>query len=161
MKHRDTHEESLERLAHQALRQLPPCEAPVSLEARVLHEIERRAALSRWRSGFAQWPMAARVALFAGCVASVPLVWMLVRRLWVHLAAALASAGFAPWIADAHNTGRTLLSLAELAVHLVRMIPHEWLFGGLLVTGAVYATLAAMSYLLLYPTLPHSKAHQV
>ncbi len=146
---------------HEALRRLPARRAPASLEARVLREIERRAALPRWRSGIAQWPAAVRVALIGACAACGPLAWVLGRSLWTHLAAALAAPGVAPWITDAHNTGRTLLSLAELAVHLVRLIPHEWLFGGLIVTGAVYAALAAMGYLLLHPTLPHSKAHQV
>lgn len=161
MKHHDLHEENLERLTHEALRQLPPCRAPASLEARVLREIERRAALPRRRSGIAQWPAAARAALIGGCAACVPLAWLLGRGLWGHLAAALSAAGVAPWIMDAHNTGRTLLSLAELAVRLLRLIPREWLLGGLIVIGAVYATLAAMGYLLLYPTLPHSKAHSV
>ena len=161
MRHHDPHEENLERLTHEALRELPPYRAPASLEARVLREIERRAALPRRRAGIAQWPAAARVALIAGCAACVPLVWLLGGRLWVHLATALTAPGVAPWIADAHNTGRTLLSLAELAVRLLRLIPHEWLLGGLVVIGAVYAALAAMGYLLLYPTLPHSKAHSV
>lgn len=161
MRHRESHEESLERLTHQALRQLPPWRAPASLEARVLRQIERRAMLPRWRSGIARWPLAARVTLIAGCAACVPLVWVLGGRLWEHLVAALTAPGAAPWITDAGNTGRTVLSLAELAVHLVRLIPHEWLIGGLIVTGAVYATLAVVGYHLLYPTPPHSKAHPV
>ena len=161
MRHHDPHEQSLERLTHEALRRLPAHRAPTSLEARVLREIERRAALPRWRSGIAQWPAPARVALFAACAACVPLVWVLGRSLWTHLTAALAAPGVAPWVTDARNTGLTLLSLAELTVHLVQLIPHEWLFGGLIVTGLVYAALAAMGYLLFYPTLPHSKAHQV
>ena len=161
MRHRDSHEESLECLTHEALRRLPARRAPASLEARVLREIERRGALPRWRSGIAQWPAAARVGLIGACAACVPLVWVLGRSLWTHLAASLAAPDVAHWVTDAHNTGRTLLSLAELAVHLMRLIPHEWLFGGLLATGVVYAALAAMGYLLLYPTLPHSKAHQV
>lgn len=161
MKHPESHQESLERLTHEALRRLPPHRAPASLEARVLREIERRATLPRWRSGIERWPVPARAALIAACAVCVPLVWVLVRKLWVHLAAALATPGIAPWVADIHNTGRTLLSLAELAVRLLRLIPHEWLLGGLIVTGAVYAGLAAMGYLLLYPNLPRSKAHPV
>lgn len=161
MRDHDPNGKSLERLTHQVLRRLPAHRAPASLEARVLREIERRAALPRGRAGIAQWPAAARVALIGACAACAPLVWVLGRSLWPHLAAALAAAGVAPWVTDAHNTGRTLLSLAELTAHLVRLIPHEWLFAGLIVAGAVYAALAAVTYLLLSLTLPHLKAHQV
>lgn len=158
MTHHDT-EQRLERLAHEALRQLPPCPAPASLEARVLREIERRAALPRWRSGIAQWPAPARRLLIAGCALCVPLAWLLGPRLWVRLGALLAESGVAHHFASVRNTGHSLVSLAELAAHLLRLIPTEWLLGGLIITTAVYAALAAMGYLLFYPTLAHSRAH--
>lgn len=158
MTHRDS-EERLERLTHEALRQLRPCSAPASLQARVLREIERRAALPRWRSGIAHWPAAARGLLLAACGLCVPAAWLLGPRLWARLTALLAGSGVAHRFAGVRDTGHSLVSLAELAAHLLRLIPSEWLFGGLIITSAIYAALAAMGYLLLYPSLPHSKAH--
>lgn len=158
MTHHDA-EQRLERLAHEALRELPPCPAPASLEARTLREIERRAALPRWRFGIAQWPAAARWPLIAGCGLCVPLAWLLGPRLWTRLTSLLAETDLAHRLAGVRSTGHSLLSLAELAAHLLRLIPKEWLFGGLLVTGVIYAVLAAMGYLLLYPSVSHSRAH--
>ena len=158
MTHRDA-EERLERVTHAALRQLPPCPAPACLEARILSEIERRAALPRWRAGIEQWPAAARRLLIIGCGLCVPLAWLAGPRLWTRLTGLLAHSGVAHQFTHVRNTGDSLVSLAELTAHLLRLIPKEWLFGGLIITGAVYAALAAMGYLLLYPTLAHSRAH--
>ncbi len=159
MTHHDA-EQRLERLAHEALRGLPPCPAPASLQARTLREIERRAALPRWRSGIAQWPAAARWMLIAGCGLCVPLAWLLGPRLWTRLTSLLIESDLAHRLSGVRSTGHSLLSLAELAAHLLRLIPKEWLLGGLLITGVIYAALAAMGYLLLlYPSVSRSGAH--
>ena len=66
------------------LRNLPDRKAPAGLEARVLAEISRRAALPWWRKSFAHWPVAVRlgflilsarvaaVAVGAGCERQLP-----------------------------------------------------------------------------------------
>ncbi len=154
----DPNEDRLERLAHAALQQLPTRRAPATLEARVLGEIERRTTGARapavlWRAG--------RGLMVMGSALCVPLVWLLGPLLWAHL----RSSGAAPRVAHIVNgvsvTGHTIVSLAELAAHLTHLIPKEWLLGGFLVTSAVYATLLAVGYLLLYPSSPHSKVHSV
>ena len=154
-------DERLEQLTHQALRELPPCAAPASLETRVLREIELRAAGKRRATGIARWPRAARIVLSAVCALCVPLVWLLASRLPSHVTVALANSSVAHAVRSISGTGRTVLDLGELAVHLVHAIPATWLLGGLFVVGAVYAALIALGYLLLYPTLSHSKAHSV
>ncbi len=151
------HEERLERLTHQALRQLPPCSAPASLETRVLMEIERRATMPRGAADPGQWPTAARAALATLGALCVPLIWLLVR----YLPGALAGSGVVHAVRNVSGTGHTFVSLAELAMQLTHLIPREWLLGGLFVVSAVYAVLLALGYLLLYPSLPHSEAHSV
>jgi hypothetical protein len=153
-------EERLEQLAHQALRDLPPCAAPTSLEARVLREIDRRTS-HQHLAGITRWPRAARALLIAVCALCVPLAWMLAARLRERVAHALAHAGVVHMAQSIRGTSRTILDLGELAVHLTHAIPSDWLFAGLLIVGAAYAMLGALGYLLLYPTLPHSKAHTV
>jgi hypothetical protein len=153
-------EERLEQLAHQALRDLPPCAAPTSLEAHVLREIERRAH-SRPLAGISRWPRAARALALAACALCVPLAWMLATRLRQYVGHVLANEGVGHVVRGVRGTSRTILDLGELAVRLAHAIPSDWLFAGLLVIGAAYAMLVALGYLLLYPTLPHSKAHTV
>jgi hypothetical protein len=162
MKSRDPlQEEQLERLMHQALRELPPCHAPASLEARVLSEIERRATAAQRGAGIARWPAAARMLLIAACALCVPLVWMLVAQLRGHVAQALAGSSVGHVVQGVSGTSHALLALGELAAHLAHLIPQDWLLGGLFIMSAIYAVLMALGYLLLYPSLPHSKAHTV
>jgi hypothetical protein len=150
--------ERLERLAHQALRELPPYRAPAGLEARVLAEIERRAALPGGTAGIDPWRVTLRALLAAGCALCVPLVWLSVPRLGAQLMQALSAPGVAPLVDGVAGAGRMFVGLAQLAARLVHMIPKDWLLGGLIVTSALYAAPIALGYLLLWP---HSKADSV
>lgn len=148
----------LERLAHRALRELPPCRAPAGLEARVLAEIERRAKQPERPTGIAHWPASARALLIAGCVLCAALVWLVMPRLYGAMMYALSAAGVADVIDGLSGTIRMFVGLAGLAARLVRMIPKDWLFGGLFVISVAYAALIALGYLLLSP---RSKVHSV
>ena len=100
-----------------ALRALPPRRAPASLEAWVLGELERRAALPWWRRSFSHWPLAARAAFLVVCAASIRLVFLgsttatagvrslswareigLLASTGSHLAALIAPAGLPGWL---------------------------------------------------------------
>ena len=156
-----TLEDYLEQLAHEALRQLPPCRAPASLEARVLSEVAARAAAPRRAAGINRWPLAARLMLMVGCVACIPLAWVLVSSLRMQLTYTLMATGAIHVLHGVRGVSSALLLLAELAVHLAQRIPGAWLFGGLLATGALYAALGALGYLVLRSAAPHSKVHSV
>ncbi len=60
-------EQKLEQVLNRALHGLPLRRAPSSLEARVINELERRAAAPWWRANFTKWPVAARVAFVLTC----------------------------------------------------------------------------------------------
>lgn len=154
-----THEQHLEQLTHQALRELPPCQAPDSLQARVMHEIEQRAGAGQAAAGITSWSLPVRALLISACALCVPLVWMLVVELHGHVSSVLAHSSTGGILDDVRSTGRTLLALGELATHLVHMIPRDWLLGGLLMTSVVYGGLFALGYLLFNSTLTHLKAH--
>ena len=156
-----TLEEQLEHLTHATLRQLPPCRAPASLEARVLREIAARAAEPRRAAGIQRWPLAARLALMVGCVLCIPLTWVLVMSLRMQLTYTLMATGVIHVLHGMRGVGGALLLLAELAAHLAQRVPGVWLFGGLLATGALYAALGALGYLALRSAAPHSKVHSV
>ena len=156
-----TLEEHLEHLTHEALRQLPPCRAPASLEARVLNEVAARTAQPRRAVGINRGPLAARLALMAGCVLCIPLAWVLMTSLRMQLSYMLAATGAIHVLHGFRGVSSALLLLAELAVHLAQRIPGAWLFGGLLATGALYAALCALGYLVVRSAAPHSKVHSV
>src|SRR5207247_1447534 len=83
----ESNEQRLERTVHQTLRELPLRRAPLSLESRVLAEIQRRVLLPWWRKSFTHWPVAARAAFVVISGGFIKLAWTL--SVWVM-------AGFGP-----------------------------------------------------------------
>jgi hypothetical protein len=161
MSSRDQSDEKLERLVSQVLRDQPLRQAPASLEARVLSELAARSRLPWWRRGVASWPAGVRVPVIASCAVCVPLVWVL--SLWlVTRLVAVTRARIAGPLATLQGTGHVLASLGALATHIIQSIPHDWLVGGIIATGALYAVLFALiavGYSLLYPRPQYSKVY--
>lgn len=131
-------DQKLERLIHQTLRDLPPRRAPRGLEARVLAEIERRAALPWWRHSVAHWPIPARAACMVLLLAVAALVVMLGG--WVtggveltNLRAELAL--HFPMLRALAGLGRTL---ADVGAMLVHSLPTLWLYGAAAIVGVLY-----------------------
>ncbi len=146
-------DEKLERLIHRTLRELPARRAPHSLEARVLAELERRAALPWWRKSFAHWPMAARVAFLvagAGAVAFVLYAAGFVQTGFDSARLAALSTQLSTFADAALTVGR---GIGEFGHAIGRSLPPLWLYGGLAFVGAMYAALfglGAAAYRTLY-----------
>jgi len=144
-------EQHLERFIHQALRDLPPRRAPRTLEARVLAEIERRAALPWWRKSFAHWPPIARVVFLivgVGVAALAATVWTKAGFDVAQLRAA-----FAPELARLASIVSLGEWLRDFAATLLGVIPPLWLYGTLALVAAMYAAffgLGAAAYRTLY-----------
>jgi hypothetical protein len=144
----------LELEVSRALRQVPLRRAPPSLEARVLAEIDRKAALPWWRRSFARWPGPARVGFAMTCVALIAALLALTRP-WAP-GAALAGAGaraagsWLPWARPA----LTLIDVArQLEAALVRVVPLDWLYGAMAAGALLYTALfglGAVAYRTLY-----------
>src|SRR5471032_72592 len=134
-------EQKLERLVHRTLCDLPLRRAPGTLEARVLAELERRAALPWWHKSYAHWPVAMRLAFLvvtaaiaAGLVAALVAI---THGLDPAQVAAGVTERFA-WLA----TARGLLDTgAGVVGALWRAIPPVWLYGALAFIAACYVTL--------------------
>ncbi len=144
MTSRDDRRRQLERLTHRALRELPMLRAPATLEARVLSRIERRAGGSASHQGFAQWPLGARVALVASSVASLAFVLFGLNALWTRFIWLSMEPTVERRLEELRRGGEAIASLASVGLHLVRMIPAEWLLAGLLATALLYAMLIAL-----------------
>ena len=149
-KHPDS-EQRLERALNQALKGLPLRRAPSTLEARVVGELERRAALPWWRVGFARWPVGPRIAFVLVCVALVAATILGGLSAFVGVrsmneVAALVLHWVQPFLAVVSSVG-------GLAALLVRVIPPLWLYGGLSLGILLYVTLfglGAAAYRTLY-----------
>lgn len=143
----------LERALHATLRALPPRHAPRTLEARVLGELARRAALPWWQQSFAHWPPAARAAFLLALVALVKLT--LTAAVWVLAgfdAGAWGAAVATPfsWAQTGVNLGR---GIADFFALIFRSIPPVWLYGTVAFVAAMYVALVglgAVAYRTLY-----------
>jgi hypothetical protein len=131
------HHEKLEHLVHRTLRELPPRRAPRSLELRVLAEIERRAALPWWRQSYTHWPMAVRAAFFVGSAALAALLVVGLFSL-MQMAGSTPLAGSFAWVGLIRDLARTAV---DTGAAVWRAIPPHWLYGGLALIAACYATL--------------------
>lgn len=121
----------MERQLDRLLRALPPRRAPSSLEARVLGQLERRAALPWWRRSFAHWPLPARAAFLVVCVASIRLAF---------LGSTTAAAGVRS-LSWARQVGMLASSVGHLAALMAPTAPPGWLFEGVAFCAVLYVVL--------------------
>jgi hypothetical protein len=131
----------LEQSLRTAVRGLPLRRAPESLEQRVLAEIARRVALPWWRKSFVHWPVAARAGFILLCAGVVKSVLMGAVWLMAGFDTAQFKAAFAQeysWFEKGVTVFHAMTGFIEI---LLRNIPSGWLYAGLLVFAAMYATL--------------------
>ena len=131
-------EQQLERLIDKALRDQPMRRAPISLEARVMSELARRATAPWWQGSFAGWPVAARVLFLVVAVGFAKLgleaTSLIVTPLDPGARSAALFAGVA-WIP----------SLFTTIGNALRGLPSLWIYGGLTVLAMLYLTLFGVS----------------
>ncbi|HUR58299.1 MAG TPA: hypothetical protein VM029_11355 [Opitutaceae bacterium] len=146
-------QDKLERVVHQALRELPTRRAPRTLESRVLAELERRAAQPWWRKSFRHWPVGARSTFALLSIGVVKVVLMLAVWMMAGFDTAQFHAAFATqfaWMQTIVSFGDTVAGSIQA---ITRSIPPLWLYGGLALFGAMYAALfglGAAAYRTLY-----------
>jgi hypothetical protein len=136
-------QDELERLMQGAMKDLPLRRAPATLEARVLGELARRAALPWWRRSFGHWPLAARAIFVVICAG-------LIRLAFVEGAVAVAGvqtlheSGVLPlsWVRD---VGVLAAAAGNLIALLARTAPPSWVYEGIAVCAVLYAVLFGLS----------------
>jgi hypothetical protein len=147
---KDRREAHLERLIHGVLREQPLLRAPASLEARVLAAIEREAS-PWWRSGFVQWPLGARAAMFA--------VLLLVSKLtldavmWLFSHPTPVSQTLESTISRARSTASVFSSVLQVGQSVLNVIPGHWITLALVFAAGMYFmlfVLGATAYRTLY-----------
>jgi hypothetical protein len=146
-------DDSLEQVLDRALRRLPLRPAPLTLEARVIQELERRAAQPWWRHSFKQWPATAKAAFVAICGALIGLV--LLGGDWPAAAVRSLHASDALPLSAARQAMTLVTTAGELVALLAHVFPLTWLYAGLAAGALLYATLFALgaaAYRTLYLT---------
>ena len=146
-------EQNLEQAIHRTLRALPQHSAPPALEARVLAEIARRAALPWWRQSFAHWPLAARAVFIVLCAGLAKL--SIFATVWVmgDFDAVTFRNAFATQFGWVETTMAMARIVGDFFTVVGRNIPPLWLYGGLGVIAVLYAAflgLGAAAYRALY-----------
>jgi hypothetical protein len=143
---------TLEKLIDRLCREQPALHAPSTLSARVLAEIERRAALPWWRRSFSHWPVPVRTAFIAVCGAAI------LTSLSAPLARVFATVNVP--LTWAYQTGATVSLLNSVFGHVGADLAHSvspfWLYGTGLGIGGLYvlfAGLCATTYRTLYVTV--------
>jgi hypothetical protein len=133
--------EQFEQLITRVLRDQPPLQAPPSLEANVLREIERRAALPWWRRSFADWPQLARIALLLALVGVVKLALEALVWLTTSVRGSQVATAIEQPVDALHAFSNVAKSLGTAAELLISAIPSQWLYAGLLLGVAMYVAL--------------------
>lgn len=135
--------DELERLMEEAMKDLPLRRAPSTLEARVLGELARRAALPWWRRSFGHWPLSARALFVVICAGLIRLAFLegAVAVAGVH---SLHESGVLPlsWVRD---VGVLAAAAGNLMALLARTAPPSWVYEGIAVCAVLYAVLFGLS----------------
>jgi hypothetical protein len=141
-------ERDLEEVVGRALRELPPRQAPFTLESRVLAALEQHAAGSWRRRSFGRWPWGMRMAFGSVCAALAAFTIPSSSRVLAELSAFHAL--MPPWLEQGLAVRNTLRAATG---SFTRSVPADWLYVGLGASAALYAVLfglAIAAYRLLY-----------
>jgi hypothetical protein len=134
----------LEARLHTALRRAPAPLAPRTLEARVLGEIARRAALPWWRKSFSHWPAPMRVTFVLSSAALLALGVLGTARALGMVGPVEVDAFLLPgleWVQSLRLAGGTLAAVVQ---DWLPAVSPTWLYGGLALVAGMYATLIGL-----------------
>jgi hypothetical protein len=130
--------DELERFIHQTLRALPDRKAPGTLEARVLAEVERRAAIPWWHKSWSSWPQPVRAAFLVLCGALVVVAGIYIQA---GFDTTRFQAGIAPALALASQAWSIVRSIGDFVTMVARHISPLWFYGAIAAVVSLYAML--------------------
>ena len=134
-------EQQLEEFVGRVLLQQPLRQAPLTLEARVLHTLTQQAARPWWLQGFNRWPWSARLMFLPVGLACVQLSYLTTARLSVFWQAVQSTApanSARSSLQTFANLGHAVQTLGEL---VTRSVPANWIYGGAGLVLLAYAAL--------------------
>jgi hypothetical protein len=133
--------EKLEQLIDGLARSQPVRRAPISLQARVLAQVEsQQVQLLWWRKGFAHWPQVARGLFLIASYGFIRLALAGVMSV-VDFVRSSNVAG----VESLHRTGEAVSATVSLGSLVLHAIPPMWLYSGAAFGFALYAVLFGLS----------------
>ena len=154
-------EDLAERALARLIRDLPPRQAPKSLEVRVLAELQSRQSGRWWQRRFAHWPVPARTAFISACTALIG--FTLLDTPWSMLSARVVNAAVTWSMSWSHPALGAMASAAQMSGWVSRVVPPNWLFAFLGLGALLYASLFGLgiaAYRTLYLSLPKAGNHR-
>jgi len=130
--------DELERFIHQTLRALPDRKAPGTLEARVLAEVERRAAIPWWHKSWSYWPQMVRAAFLVLCGALAVVAGLYIQA---GFDATRFQAAGAPVLDLATQVWSVARNIGDFVAMVARHISPLWFYGVIAAIASLYAML--------------------
>lgn len=155
MKNSPDVDDKAEHALSRALQSLPLRRAPADLEARVLHQLERRRGRDSWRRGFTHWPVAARAGFISICISLVSAT--LVDYRWSTLGGGALQRAFGGALSWTYVAVGSIASATDLLTRIASTLPERWLFTIATAAAALYALLfglGAVAFRTLYLSPP-------
>jgi hypothetical protein len=151
----------LEQIITSGLRRQPTLKAPASLQARVLAELARRAALPWWHRSFRQWPMMMQIAFVLTALGAVRLTLSVTAWSDAGRAATQIAAPVRGQLSLVETLGSLWVSFGSLVGNLGRTLLHHvpsvWLVVAAFVAVSMYAMLAGIG-VTIFRTLDNASA---
>ncbi len=135
---------AIERFIGQVLKDQPPRPAPATLQARVLAELERRAALPWWHNSFLHWPLAVRALFVLVSLGIVKLALTGVMLLIRGVQSQPMVDSLAKPLSWAETSASLFSKTVGLAEVVLNAIPPHWLHAGVGLAVALYIALLAL-----------------
>ncbi len=132
--------EELEKFIHRNLRSLPARRAPRSLESRVLAAIEQQAMVPWYHKSWSYWPAAIRgtfLGLATGVTGAVVAAFYLIVNGAEAGALMAQTSERLSFVAKIYHTAGWIIGFAA---NVFSSIPPLWLYGGVALIAALYAT---------------------
>ena len=145
--------EQLEKFIHQNLRSLPPRRAPRSLEARVLAALEQQAAVAWYHKSWSYWPASVRAAFLVVATAVTGAVMTAFYQMFTGVETSTFAAQAGAKLNVLAKLWHAAVWIVDFTANVFGSIPPLWLYGGLALIAALYATLfglGAAAYRTLY-----------
>jgi hypothetical protein len=142
LRERPAQEAQLERLIGDVLRHQPMRRAPASLEARVFARIAEMEDVPWWRTGFSNWPVAARLALLVFLLAVAKLTVDL--AVWLFSGPTPVTHTVESSVTWARSTASLFSTLISIGHALASSIPSHWITLGLAFAAGMYFMLFAL-----------------
>lgn len=131
--------QQLEQFVNKYCRQQPLRTAPATLQARVMRELQARAALPWWRKSFVHWPLWSQALFVMAALIAAKLLLMLADRIGGHW---LVSTGAAARSSTLVQNVSTIATVShDVSTQLFGMIPMPLVYGAVFVIAMLYLVL--------------------